>query len=337
MSMKETAAYLVSRGARHIGLSRALRMLGRRRLVVLNYHGVVPDEYARTPLIHPNVIGVTEFSRQMADVARLFHPINVSDLQNWESGKPNALLVTFDDGYRNVLTHAVPVLERFGIPALMTICPGYVGQSRMLWPDEIHWRLLWWPEKIIPLPEGAQQWPCPCEFSPKLALANSLREACKRIPHEHAMEYLEKLRKHPVKEANPEVSGFLSWDDVLTLQARGFEIGSHTMEHPILARVTPEYLAAELRESKLSIEQRTGRECSSFAYPNGGRADISRAAVNEVKGAGYRFAFTVMGQPVSVGDDPLLLDRIYIPALSSPSEFEGRISGLHSAIKRCRV
>jgi hypothetical protein len=40
-----------------------------------------------------------------------------------------------------------------------------------------------------------------------------------------------------------------------------------------------------------------------------------------------------MGSLATPNDDPLLLDRIYVPASSSAADFEGRVSGLHSTLK----
>ncbi|MFG2681331.1 polysaccharide deacetylase family protein [Streptomyces sp. NPDC048392] len=42
----------------------------------------------------------------------------------------NAVLITFDDGYANTTTTALPVLERLGLPALLAVCGGYLGAER---------------------------------------------------------------------------------------------------------------------------------------------------------------------------------------------------------------
>jgi hypothetical protein len=209
---------LLSLAARLTGIIRVSRALNRRRLVVLNYHGVVPDELARDPLLNSNVVGVSEFAHQMAQVSRLFCPIRASELRNWQDprAKP-AALITFDDGYRNNLLYAAPVLKKFGIPAVVAICPGYVGQKRMLWPDEIHWRVLWWPEQIIPIPSLEAERRIPHDFSERVALANYLRQYCKRLPWEQVGRYLAALRKYPVRDPVEEVHGFLSWDEVRAL------------------------------------------------------------------------------------------------------------------------
>jgi TRAP-type C4-dicarboxylate transport system substrate-binding protein len=109
------------------------------------------------------------------------------------------------------------------------------------------------------------------------------------------------------------------------------------MEHPILTQLQGEDLIRELRDSKRIIEQRTGGECMLFAYPNGNLDDFSPSIVEQVRLASYQFAFTVMGRLAGPHDDPLLLDRIYVPCMHSAVHFEARVSGFHGMLKRLLI
>jgi hypothetical protein len=66
MSNFSRVGELLSRAAQMLGATQVSRALNQRRLLILNYHGVVPDELARDPLLYPNVVGVSEFALQMA-------------------------------------------------------------------------------------------------------------------------------------------------------------------------------------------------------------------------------------------------------------------------------
>jgi peptidoglycan/xylan/chitin deacetylase (PgdA/CDA1 family) len=190
---------------------------------------------------------------------------------------------------------------------------------------------------MIPMPSPWPERRLPDEFPARSAFADNVRQYCKRLPCDQVAQYLVELRKHPVREPLEEVYGFLSWDEVLALKSYGFDIASHTMEHPILVHLPRARLISELRDSKGIIEQRTGCRCAVFAYPNGGAADLSLNVVEEVRRAGYEFAFTAMGSLADPQDDPLLLDRIYVPGLRSEVYFEARVSGFHSVLKRSRI
>lgn len=325
----------------YLGMNNAFRacLHSRRRLLILCYHGVVQDEQAQNPVLYGNVIGVSEFTRQMRELTRQFRPITASELWDWRSGKGsvprNAALVTFDDGYRNNLTCAASVLLRLGIPALINISAGYIGQKLVLWPDEIHWRVAFWPDRFIPMPAGQRERMIPVDFSARLVLATHLRESCKRLPPEQLASYLARLREANVPEPSDELYGFLSWDEVRTLKKMGFDIGSHTVNHSILTQLTRDECERELKNSKRIIEDHTKCECAYFAYPNGGPDDVSPEVVEGIRSAGYSFAFTVMNQLASATDDPFLLARVYIPGGISMADYRSRISGLRGLAKQC--
>ena len=118
------------------------------------------------------------------------------------------------------------------------------------------------------------------------------------------------------------------------MKKKGFEIGSHTIEHPILTRIPEEGLDQELRGSKLAIEEQIGGNCRCFAYPNGKEEDISKTITERVEQAGYDFAFTTMEQFCSRSESPFQLGRISIPGGLSVNGFHARLSGAHALLKR---
>jgi peptidoglycan/xylan/chitin deacetylase (PgdA/CDA1 family) len=337
--MLKSVAGVMWRTAQPLGVNALFWAVGQPRLVVLNYHGVASDEQCRDPRLYGNVMGISEFSRQMEELARRFHPIGFSELQRWRAGAyslpPRAVLVTFDDGYRNNLSYAMPVLERYGIPAIIHVSTGYIGQRRLLWPDEVYLRVLSWPERAIPMPTPCKDLPYPGEAAARANLANHIRESCKRLSVARLTEYLDALRKHELPDGSDELYGFLSWDDVRTLKERGFTIGGHTVEHFVLTQLTSTQLRREVVDCKQAIEQQLSGNCACFAYPNGGAADISRQVVQEVRQAGYEIAFTVTGRPSAIDADSLLIDRVYVPAGISMAEFRSRMSGLYSLLRGC--
>jgi peptidoglycan/xylan/chitin deacetylase (PgdA/CDA1 family) len=79
-------------------------------------------------------------------------------------------------------------------------------------------------------------------------------------------------------ELNP-----LSWAELERLVEEGWEVGSHTVTHPLLTGVDDDVLAAELEDSRSAIAKKLGR-CETIAYPYG-RAD-SRVAEAALR-AGY--------------------------------------------------
>jgi len=106
-----------------------------RTLSVLMYHKVndVPGNSVTVP------VGL--FDEQMAQLGELgYRPVGLDDvLAHYGSGRPlppRAVLITFDDGYRDNLENALPVLKRYGYPAVLFVPIAFLGASRPLPHDE---------------------------------------------------------------------------------------------------------------------------------------------------------------------------------------------------------
>jgi len=96
----------------------------------------------------------------------------------------------------------------------------------------------------------------------------------------------------------------LGWDDLAELAAAGWEVGSHTVSHPLLPRLGDDALARELEGSRKAIADRLGR-CESIAYPYGAvdrRVAAAAAAAGYVAGCTLPSALTI--------DEPHLRPRV---------------------------
>jgi len=274
-------------------------------------------------------------------LARHFCPVSIHDVLDWHEGRSplprHAVLVTFDDGYRNNLTLAADVLERHGVPAVIHVSTGYIGQQRVLWTQEVNELVLRWPGKTIPLVGEGANADVPAAELQRQQLANHVRGLCKRLSDGERREYLDRLRSAQTIDfasEHAELFEFLSWDEVRSLSRRGFAIGSHTVEHPILTRLSQSELAHELVDSKRRIETETGAECRWIAYPNGGPNDFSSAVLVAAKRAGYRLGFTLTENYNGPVPDALAITRISIPGHLPRAVFESRTSGFYALLNQ---
>jgi peptidoglycan/xylan/chitin deacetylase (PgdA/CDA1 family) len=81
----------------------------------------------------------------------------------------------------------------------------------------------------------------------------------------------------------------MSWEQVLDLDSHGVEIGSRSLSHPHLTKLSRDDLKMELESSKQILEDKLGKPVTSFAYPYGEYDNRTREVVRE---AGYLCAFT---------------------------------------------
>jgi peptidoglycan/xylan/chitin deacetylase (PgdA/CDA1 family) len=96
----------------------------------------------------------------------------------------------------------------------------------------------------------------------------------------------------------PEELVTMGWDELGALAERGVEIGSHTISHPHLPRLSDQELVRELRESRERLEDGLRRPCPFLSYPFGDQDERVRTAA---RAAGYEGAFALGGR-VQAGD-----------------------------------
>lgn len=102
----------------------------------------------------------------------------------------------------------------------------------------------------------------------------------------------------------------MSWDDVRSLSRMGFDIGSHTINHVNLGKVSSQEAREELYGSKAQIEDEVGKPVNTFAYPFGRKDCIRKDVIDIVKEAGYDCCCSGYGGKVKSDSDIYNLNRI---------------------------
>lgn len=103
--------------------------------------------------------------------------------------------------------------------------------------------------------------------------------------------------------------GYMSWDQITALQAKGVDIGSHSLSHPALTDMSPAEQAKEITASKTALEKHLKRSVDFFAYPHG---KFDPAMFSLLKQSGYRGAFSGIPGLNFPSDNPYTLKRISI-------------------------
>ena len=107
-------------------------------------------------------------------------------------------------------------------------------------------------------------------------------------------------------------SRWMKWDDVRSLRARGHDVGSHTETHPDLGVISMGDARREIGGGSARLDSELGEYSGLFAYPFGGRKNMSEENQSMLKELGLRCSLSAYGGTVRPGDDPLRLKRITI-------------------------
>lgn len=217
------------------------------------------------------------------------------------------LSITFDDGYADNFTNALPVLEEFGVPATFFVASGFLDGGRM-WNDTII-------ETIRRLPPGRHEFQIPEPAAVELSDWASRRSAASRVIT--AWKHLPPAQRQAKVDALAGLGGELPTDLMMTggqlraLAASGFAtVGGHTRFHPILASLSDDEAAAEIEGGKRDLEALLQRELSLFAYPNGKLGRDYRAEHRGlVERAGFRAAVATDWGTLDASTDAFAIPR----------------------------
>ncbi|GAB4334146.1 MAG: polysaccharide deacetylase family protein [Calditrichia bacterium] len=316
------------------GVYRRLRQQNRHSVVVLTYHGVVPEIPAGAfEFEYRNFVTTRQFRQQLQFLTKNYQIIHPDELANFQSGFKPGFLITFDDGFYNNLKYAAPLLQEFKVPACFFITTGLVGTSDMLWTEKVTFWLANTPEKEISLPElFPEKLPVKTRAQREEA-SQKIRMRLKALPlvrREQMMALLERqiggIDKSRISHWNDRYR-FLDWDEVAKFSEYGQVVGSHTHTHPILSSLDEAHSWQELEISKRLIEENSNKDCCYFAYPNGTKGDFNETHIEQLRKLEYKLAFTQEPGLVTPGSHPYKMERLNVTQKMSLPVFKALVSG----------
>jgi len=312
----------------------ALSPAGRRaRLSILILHRVLA---APDPLF-PNEIDARRFDA-ICDWLRSWFNVLPLDAAvrglRAESLPERALSITFDDGYADNRTVALPILQRHRLSATIFVATGYLDGGCM-WNDILVEAVRRSPQSRLPLQElGLPALVSMPIESPaqKRAVIDALIRSSMYLPHDQRTALAKRLAE--LAGVEPSTDLMMSSTQVVELHRAGMQIGAHTVSHPILAQLDAIAVRAEVVESKRRLEGLIGERVGLFAYPNGRpETDFSAATLGVVRAAGFDAAMSTAWGCADARTDLFQLPR-FTPWDRSRLRFGARLAGNLMASRR---
>lgn len=310
-----------------LGAFRLGELLTRRRAPVLTYHRFNVDG-SRFGGVTPG-----QFESHLRILRDRFAPVTFSRIvratTEGEPIPPGAIAVTIDDGYADVHAVALPLLERYGVPATVFVVTDFVEGRLWLWPDRIEHALLQGANPPREVTCGATAFRVDAkEPADRKRQVAAVIEAAKRLPDADRRAFVDALEVLAGRRPGEPLSAWyapMTWEQVRDCAARGVEIGSHTVSHPILATQPAASQRRELAESKRVLEERLQRPVDVLAYPNGGRADFTEETEALARECGYAGAASTMYGFAKPAPNPFAIRRM--TARSDERGFRQVVSG----------
>lgn len=263
-------------------------------LTVLCYHRILPKELKSSSTLPDLVVTPETFDAHCKFLAAHFEVQTLCKacdlLQNGYSGKRPLAVITFDDGYRDNIRYASPILKTHGLQATFFIISGLAGKTECPWYDRLNHAVstLITHGKLEECLNGSSLHylfegngsPTPKEI---------VQAAKKMSPEERFLVVSQLAAQIGANGMDSELNWIMSLTELKILQEEGHEIGSHTVSHEILPLLDDIGINAEVSESKEFLECGLNSQVRSFCYPNG---DYNSATLEAVKAAKYSYACT---------------------------------------------
>jgi len=345
-------------GAR-LGLFRLMRLGRHRPLSVLTYHGFVDDARrarGRYGYLYRNCLSVSRLEEQLAFLRRAYRIIDPDEalalLEGGEAtgGRSPGVLITIDDAGRSVFDLALPVLYTFGVHAVLLaptqgVAHAAAGLPWCQWHEQLAMSLLSDPAA------GRRTWETLRQYLPHLPLepqrythtflARLERDAWS-LPAAVRQEMLERLRCL-VGDPDPDALRFgdgpgtvldlMTWDQLRTARDLGMEIGSHSVTHAKLSRLSEPDLEREITESAREIRAQLNAPCRFFSMPYDQVDDCHPQQERVLAAAGYRAGF-LQEQPQAGPPGPLRVGRIGVPPECSSARLDYYLTGTRKVVRR---
>jgi peptidoglycan/xylan/chitin deacetylase (PgdA/CDA1 family) len=228
---------------------------------------------------------------------------------------PDAVAITFDDGYVDNFRNAKPRLEAAGAPATFFLAAGAIGSGTEFWWDEIARRVLG-PHVTNDGGSAWRAWQEP-RRAHEIAYLDVWRRLRDATPVEREAE-LNRLRKEaPIDPPAADDLPMIASQVAEIASSERFEIGSHTVTHPVLPLLECAERRNEILQGKQICERIVNQPIAGFAYPHGAVDADTRTAVRE---CGFDWACSTVSSSVpATGFDRYALPRVFVSDCDGPA------------------
>jgi len=290
----------------------------------------------------------SSFDKQMRYVSRNFNIISVEKLiaaiGDGKDITSNTIAVTFDDGWRDNYSVALPILRKYKIPAMIFLAtdlvksgkiPPFLEISMLLGKDNI------WPAKAVGIFREIIDKHNLTAIIPQLNPGQLQLMARNPYYYMRTLMMLDYKYMHEIIDAMlfelhfdraewSNIRWMVNAEEIREMAASGIEFGSHGESHDLMVLIELEQVRRELQQSKEYIEGLLGKKVNILAYPNG---DYNDAIKEEVRAAGYLGAMAMHNDETADNVDIFAIRRRGI----SEGACIGPFGDFSKAIFACKI
>lgn len=269
---------------------------------ILAFHRVVPEN-KRERIWSNSYLEVTTGYLEKVILyyrAHKFEFLSMDELpaRSFNSGK-KFVVFTFDDGFRDNLFHALPLLQKYDVPLNIYITTDFPDKKTVLWWNVVEDVIL--KNSALSFEWFGRRMTFRCSSSAEknetFGIIHSLiQEGPELSIKERALSFCSIFNTDPFDSISKLA---LTWDEVRQMSREKLvTMGAHTVSHPVLSQLPETASREEMMQSKRRIEKETGIEVKHFAYPFGGIKEAGSREYELAAACGFETAVTLVSASV---------------------------------------
>jgi len=308
---------LVARAVCHTPLWRLCDLLAPRRLVILAGHcveapsnGFLPPEMKIREETLEGILGW---------LSQRFEGVRVADgWQRLREGRGKSLFaLSMDDGYRDNVTHLLPLTQRLDLPVTVYLESRPLDDQRVNWTHKFFWLV-----ERLGVDELAIRYADETQLERDNVRTHQIVAEAVEVVYrwKRALKYdFDPLERDRVIDVLFAAEGgdegalcrelYMDAKGVAALREAGWELGGHTISHHVLSGLEEEAQREEVHGGRRALMERHGVGCESFAYPFGRRWDYDETSMEVARDAGFECAVETHAGACTRASNPFRLSR----------------------------
>lgn len=269
-------------------------------VLVLMYHRI-SDEYDKENKFL--TVSLSDFEEQLQYFKKHFEILRLN--QNWNNKKP-AVILTFDDGYADNLYNALPLLEKYNIPATIFVCTQNIGTKEEFWWDKlinIYNKLgeeFWYQD----------EW---C-YKSKKSVQHILSDIYYITKEDKDLIFNDLIHRNKINYTNREAFRSLTIQELQQLEHHNLiDIGLHSHEHLPMKFMTFDEQITVFKQAESELMKVCKNYIPYFAIPHGTRNEHTLAALNQTNLEGVLMANNYYTNKVKKNSK--IISRILMPSI----------------------
>jgi len=300
---------------------------------ILMYHRVVKDEQIEEDLELGLTVSCSNFEKHIKELKSKYKICSMNEFVENLKKKTNEFMVaiTFDDGYKDNLYQALPILTKYEVPASIYITTRFLNQDVDIWWYELgdviqnrtEINFQYQEKKFHFLLENKKQ---------KSLAYQSLLKLFKNLRIDSQNELMEKITNTKKRKNYSNIC--LNSEEVIMLEKNPLiTISSHGHNHQNLKILSDDEVKYEITKSLEILENLINRKVKHFAYPFGGKDQVSTREYNIIEDMDFDSA--VIGSVYPIKDCNFFsLPRIYVGKNTCEKTLINHLSGFYNLVSK---